>query len=523
MNVRALALGAMVGFVVAIAPACSPPKCGPSNCDGCCDASGACVKKPDNGLNTTCGSAGNACTNCAESGATCNPATNTCGTGGTGGGTGGGSGGGSGGGNGCAGCRLSTGTCVPPASLTPNNCGKDGDRCQACAAGQTCNAGVCETPPPTVTIGSRCTMDSECQATLGPTSQCRKQTNAGSAYAGGYCTIPCGQVAGTCPAASTCVGGVEELGEGTFCWKNCTPPNTIGGSCGTGYACYGIGGNSGACWIYPTPPRDAGVPADKVGNPCTADGQCQNPPETGGACLSRDFNYNWQALGGYCSRTNCAANADCSADGGALCLGFTEEEAACVQRCADSSDGGQSTCRPGFVCEPYFITVDGGQRQSTDGYCVPPEAPAATSIGGPCANDAECSQPAGAIADCFPPALPDGGATPYTGGYCTRLDCESDEDCGVGADGGATNRCLFSQQGQQVFSFCYKGCSDSRAGNGECRQGYTCDGYGLADGGRSTDGYCNVACDAPGVGACPAGSTCVPATGYCTTPDGGIL
>lgn len=523
MNVRALALGAMVGFVVAIAPACSPPKCGPSNCDGCCDASGTCVKKPDNGLNTTCGSAGNACTDCSASGSTCNTTTNTCGN--TGGGTGGGSGGGTGGGNTCAGCRLNTGTCVPPSSQSPNNCGVNGDRCQACAAGQTCTNGTCMTPPPVVSVGSRCTMDSECQATLGAGSQCRQMTNAGAAYQGGYCTLPCGTMAGQCPAGSTCVGGVEELGEGNFCWKNCSNPNTIGGACGTGYACYSLGSGSGACWIYPTPPRDAGVPADKVGQPCTADGECQNPPTNGGVCLARDYNYDWETLGGYCSRNNCQDNADCAADGGAICLGFSDEEAACVQRCPDSSDGGQSTCRNGFICEPYFITsADGGVRPSTDGYCVPPEAPPASTIGGACAADADCRQPTGAIADCFPPTLPDGGASPYTGGYCTRFDCESDEDCGAApTDGGAPNRCLFSQQGNQVFSFCYKGCNDSTAGATECRMGFTCDAYGLADGGRSADGYCNIACTAPGVGSCPNGSACDAPSGYCKLPDGGIL
>lgn len=514
MNVRALALGAMVGFVVAIAPACSPPKCGPSNCDGCCDSSGSCVKKPDNGLNTTCGSAGNACVDCVPSGATCNPATNTCGTSGVGGGSG--TGGGTG--TACAGCRLSTGTCVPPSSLTPNNCGSNGDRCVACAAGQTCNNGTCETPPPVVGIGSACTDDGVCQTTLGASAKCRKTTPRGDGtYRDGYCTIECATNATCTPHGAACLGGVEEYGEVNFCVKLCSAQN-----CRTGYQCYGA--PDGFCWIAPPPARDAGTPADKVGNPCTDDTQCQNPPANGGVCLQREFNYNWQALGGYCSRENCGANSDCSSDGGAMCLGFTEDTRTCVQRCPDARDGGQSTCRTGYVCEGYVITVDGGQTLSNDGYCAPPPAPEATSIGGPCTNDAECSVPTGAIADCFPPTLPDGGASAYTGGYCTRFECESDDDCGAApTDGGTGNRCLFSTQGNQQFSFCYKGCSNSTAGAAECRTGYTCDGYGLADGGRSVDGYCNIACNAPGVGQCPNGSTCNATSGYCTLADGGIL
>lgn len=525
MNTRALALGAMIGFVVAIAPSCSPAKCGPVNCDGCCDAtSGACVKKPNNGNNSSCGSAGNTCIDCMAANSTCNPTTNTCATTGTGGGTGGGSGGG--GGSTCDGCRIPSGTCVPLSTTSTTNCGKDGLRCQACPSGQLCTAGECVIPPAVVTVGSPCTASSECQATLGAAATCRLTVPNGSgAYPGGYCTIECANAA--CPSGSTCVRGVEQYGETQVCWPNCTQPSTVPGGCRAGYACYGVGATSGACWIYPAPARDAGPPADKVGIACTSDTQCQNPPENGGACLTREYGYNWEANGGYCTRTNCGEDSDCASDGGALCLGITQEESACLQHCADSTvDGGQSNCRDGYICEPYFVNPgDGGASvRSSKGYCVPPEAPIATTVGEGCTTSVDCQIPDGSIADCRPPVLLDGGPSAFTGGYCSRLDCEDDGDCGAApTDGGTPNRCLFSQQGTTVFSFCYKGCASSTGGVGACRAGYTCDGYGLGDGGRSLDGYCNVACDAPGVGACPQGSTCVPATGYCTLGDGGIL
>ena len=118
------------------------------------------------------------------------------------------------------------------------------------------------------------------------------------------------------------------------------------------------------------PPIDAGPPANKVGNPCTSAANCINPPDNGGTCLTTEFGVTWPA--GYCSKSNCLSNPECAADGGAICIGFSATENACVRRCADSRDGGQSNCRLGYRCEPYFNRLpDGGNAQSTDGFCTP--------------------------------------------------------------------------------------------------------------------------------------------------------
>lgn len=509
MNVRALTFGALIGFVVAFAPSCSPPKCGPATCGGCCDAKGACVKDPNNKLNTTCGSVGNACVDCSASSAICNTTTLTCGTG-TGAGGGGGGGGATGGGGGtmCDGCTLPmTGTCIALSRTSVINCGRDNARCVACASGELCTNGVCEVPMQNKTVGSSCSTDAECQAGLGANGICKLMTTSGNgAYTGGYCTVRC-TAPSQCPSGSSCVGLNPAYGEAdTFCWDNCSTADR----CRTpGYDCYSLGTFS-ACWLDPIPPLDAGTPADKIGNACTGTADCINPPETGGVCLTREFNYNWTGAGGYCSKEGCISNEECSTDAGALCIGFTENDPnLCVQKCADSSDGGQSTCRNGYVCEQYVTGLpDGGRQPSVDGFCVPPASPIPSSIGDQCMNDLQCSVPTGAIADCFPPTIADGGASGFTDGYCTRFDCTADEDCSE--DGGAACFGL-----NATTNACFRLCPSSDGGQTTCRAGYVCNAYTLPDAGRSLTGLCDRACNAVGAPACGTGRTCNAATGYC--------
>ncbi|MDP1826888.1 MAG: hypothetical protein Q8L48_26685 [Archangium sp.] len=498
MNVRALTFGALIGFVVAFAPSCTPPKCGPQNCDGCCDSKGTCIKKPNNNNNTTCGSAGNACTDCAAASSTCNPTTSTCGTG-TGAGGGGGGGATGGGGGTCDGCQLPmSGACVPLSRTSVINCGKDNVRCVACASGELCTDGACVVPPVNKSVGSACLNDGECQAALGATAICRQTTAAGNGtYQGGYCTFACSNA--TCPSGSTCVRVPTQFGEDPICWDNCSTADR----CRTGgYACYNLSGGSQACWISPIPPQDAGTPADKVGNACAADGECQNPPEIGGACLTREFNYNWS--GGYCTKLDCLESSECGTDGGQLCLELTAAgDSACVVKCANPGDGGQSTCRNGYICDSLFFS-DGGL--SPNGFCSPPPAPIPTSIGGACTVDMDCSIPAGAIADCFPPTLPDAGPSGFTGGYCTRFGCTVDGECG-------TNGACFGIGGTNTA--CFQTCPSSDGGQTTCRPGYVCNSFGLADGGQSLDGLCDRACNAVGAPACPTGQVCNMNTGYC--------
>jgi hypothetical protein len=201
-------------------------------------------------------------------------------------------------------------------------------------------------------------------------------------------------------------------------------------------------------------------------------------------------------------------NSECSSDGGAFCLGLTATDDVCVQKCADSSDAGQSTCRNGYTCEQYLIGLaDGGNQPSVDGFCVPPTAPIPTTIGGPCAVTADCSVPTGAIADCEPATQTDGGPSGFTDGYCTRYDCADDSECSQ--DGGA--QCFTIGANTTA---CFSMCPTANVGQSTCRAGYVCSSFGIADGGQSSNGVCDPACNAVGAGACTAPKTCN-AMGYC--------
>ena len=111
MNLRALSFGAVLGFLVAVIPSCGTPACGPTNCDGCCDAANKCVPVSASSSDTSCGQKGTTCSNCAATGAACSKTLFVCEThAGTGGGTGGGTtGGGTGTGGGTTGGGTGTG------------------------------------------------------------------------------------------------------------------------------------------------------------------------------------------------------------------------------------------------------------------------------------------------------------------------------------------------------------------------------------------------------------------------------
>jgi hypothetical protein len=530
MNFRALALGTLFGFVVAFAPSCGgSSKCGPNNCNGCCDtATGKCVAKPDNALNTTCGSAGNSCANCSTTNQVCNAATNTCGNvgggGGAGGGAGGGTGGGSGGGGGgggssCTGCLLpgctptATNNCCAPGTTT-NNCGSGGTACMTCPTGQLCTNQMCQTPQIMKKIGDACGSNADC-ASLGTGAICKTMTSTGNAtYTGGYCTFPCTSTNDPiCGTAAFCIGLNPRYGEeDTFCWDKCAS----GDPCRQpGYACYTVGSAGSGCWLNPLPQQDAGPPADKIGNTCTADGQCQNPPDNGGYCTIRDESLGLVFPGGYCSTSFCGSNEECSVDGGAMCIGFGTGDSRCMKHClqgGSSTDAGQSDCRTGYLC--LSLTEEDGGR-TTDGICLPPPAPAPTTVGQACTNTAACDLGV-SLADCVTETFPlaDGGTTPsgFPGGYCSLFNCGADTDCG--ALNSSVCLQITSDPNAAIQTACFQSCGAPGQGQSTCRTGYICQAIGQADGGSAPQGYCDGRCDAPGNG-CGTGRTCNTSTGYC--------
>jgi hypothetical protein len=392
MNARALALGAMIGFVVAIAPSCSPAKCSPQNCaDGCCDTvKGTCVKAPSNTNNTSCGSAGNACIDCSASATMCNGATGTCAVS-TGTGTGGGAGGGTGTGGGqaaCDGCRLPSGTCVPAQTVNEQNCGTGGAICQGCMGTDTCNktSGTCQAVDAGVaSIGSPCNTDQECSAiTLTPTDRqlsivpfCKKTAldvttadGVGVAYTGGYCSKRCGLEQNSCgtTASARCVFFLGDLGEAdNICYKSCNADS----DCRSNYFCAPFSATFKAClpatFLASLPDGgftyknvDAGPGrVGEAGSACANDATCQPPAQ--GTCLTETLPDAGMSgfVGGECT-AECTASLDdnwCGTGGSCTPLvpGLDDRGPFVrwlCQRGCEGVDGGSdpSLCRNGYVC-----------------------------------------------------------------------------------------------------------------------------------------------------------------------------
>lgn len=364
MNLKALALGALVGFLAAVVPACGPQekKCDAATCTGCCDANDACVT-PAN-TNAACGASGLACTACAAnqvcSGGVC---VNT---------------GGSDAGTVCNATTCPTGCCAgtnPPVCLLGNsksNCGTGGAACVSCNTDQTCTNQVCTTPDAGGggVVGIACSQTSDCTA-LGTGAECRQSTATGAGtYTGGYCTRVCTSDADC--GGGTCINAGNYDEPNPICTKKCSSSSDCRSP---GYECYDIGEPEGICWLDPLPEVDAGPPADKVGLGCTIDTDCQNPPDDG-FCIpeTTEDGGTTSYLGGYCSAP-CNSNDHCSTDGGAICITFDvgggNTFSMCQQVCGDPGTG-VSTCRANYVCQGYQIyQSDGGIGPSPDGICTP--------------------------------------------------------------------------------------------------------------------------------------------------------
>jgi hypothetical protein len=102
-------------------------QCGPVNCTGCCDLSGACVETSST---SACGTRGHDCAVCTT-GQQC--VGGAC------------IGGGPCGSDTCPGCCDSSGACVQES--TTASCGSQGEQCAACETGQECKNGQCSCTP----------------------------------------------------------------------------------------------------------------------------------------------------------------------------------------------------------------------------------------------------------------------------------------------------------------------------------------------------------------------------------------
>lgn len=228
--------------------------------------------------------------------------------------------------------------------------------------------------------------------------------------------------------------------------------------------------------LVPQLPPDE-TPALVVGAPCTGDGACAD----GGVCET-------SFPGGYCTRE--CGTRPCPT--GARCVGSTSQW--CVASCVQPG-GGQSNCRPGYVCYDDYAgggscwprctgpadCTSGTTCDSGSGYCRP--AASSLVIGSTCSAHADCV---------------DGGVciTDFPGGYCTR-ECSSREcpESGV---------CVDFDEGLVV---CLARCPAPRTGRSTCRASYICEDMG------SGVGACWVRCASDD--ECAEGYSCNTSTGYC--------
>lgn len=154
-----------------------------------------------------------------------------------------------------------------------------------------------------------------------------------------------------------------------MCLTSCNPQLN---DCRTGYTCYELNSPTNGVCFLDNPPTDVnpGRPADKVGNSCTSNTQCQSPPDAPltnlGFCVPQTLPDGGLSgyTGGYCS-ADCTDFGQAICGNGSTCVGFSDAAAYCYASCP-APWAGQSTCRQGYVCSG-LVQADGGAAPS--GFC----------------------------------------------------------------------------------------------------------------------------------------------------------
>jgi hypothetical protein len=440
---KAVAIGTILGFLIAQMSGCSSSSCGPNNCSGCCNpTTKQCISAANQTAAQCGGIVGLACGVCSGNdtcvAATCTPPNNNDA------------------GSGCGTCPIGccataqngTKFCASGTSLNQNTCGSGGEVCIACDGGSSCQVGssgngtcVMNGPDggPSGGIGFPCATNMDCAPFLGSTGVCLTSTpDGGAAYPGGYCSyVACSTSTNApCPGNSKC-SALGQLGfQGSppppldfygetrsICLAGCNSDfdcNVPDYVCLAGNQLDGQGNftvqSPFGCFI--NKPARAG----ETGSPCQTGPagstvpptnqeymECALPPTNGG-CFAGSFVDGGPTGfdGGYCTSTCLGALVDqvngpdywcgtggiCLIDGAINAGTMLPESADCYSSCS-SPYGGQSDCRAGYVCNPLTLG-DGGL--SSSGYCYPPcTAPAFA-----CTAPGTCNAATGYC--CLPPA-----------------------------------------------------------------------------------------------------------------------
>lgn len=348
MKLKALSLGIAIGFVLAVVPSCGTPagNCGPNNCTGCCNA-GTCVAA-DKLTDSTCGSAGNACSNCSSMGQTCNMSTKSCignvtggGSSGTGGGTsgtgGGSTGGGAAGGGSATGGGMGTGggmSGLMPCDFTNPMC-PAGTECLLNDVNGT--AGKC--------------IPGQCSVLLQDCTAANTKCIVGPLMDGG--------IARQCTMFALGDGG---LAEGAGCTQQLPDP------CQKGAQCIGVQGGSATCRRYCSPFAGCGPgsecnlgitfstqagPSNELHLVCSAVTACD--PYTQMPCMATDA----------CQLYRVGAPPGCLPGGNVMGGGVCNAMATCARgfQCVVSGAGAmQGNCRA-------YCNLDGGMPSCAAGMC----------------------------------------------------------------------------------------------------------------------------------------------------------
>lgn len=339
-----------------------------------------------------------------------------------------------------------------------------------CNAGQTCadwdGDGTSECVP-AGGAGDPCQTNADCSS-----GTCL--TQAGSGWAGGYCTKTCTSDT-DCSAGSRCVASSSGP---SMCLRTCSSS----GDCrGAGYACVNPdGGTTSVCDAY-------GGGTGGIGDPCQSTADCAGG--TSAQCATGTSGFP----GGYCT-VSCESGGKCPTASTCLPLG-ANGPSVCQKNCSADSD-----CRTGYGCQ------DAGSGVKT---CSPGgQSGGTSSTGSTCTQDTQCKRY----------TCRDEASTGWRGGYCTG-PCTQDSDCDSGA------HCAEKRQvpnSNQMSGYCLESCtSDS-----DCRTGYHCwdeDGDGVTECAPWGSGTGEVGDPCTTIDQCPGGGAaeCNLVTsgfpmGYCT-------
>jgi hypothetical protein len=270
-----------------------------------------------------------------------------------------------------AGSQCGFNPALSPAKLCLVQCASPGQAPGGCRTGYVCDrnadtAGVPVCLPSCVSV-SMCRSEPLCDARgfcCGSTGAacCDGTTCQGTnTCMNGYCqATACGAVGQPCCAGGLCSGQAVCQG------NRCVACGVVGQPCCAGNTCSSGTCSSGMCQNMALSP---------TGSACTDSSQCQ-----GAECLAPGA-AGW--VGGYCTQdcasAACASDSNCSPyviNGRSLCL----------QAC--TYDGGQSTCRSGYVCDRGLIPSNFAQ-----GSCFTACSSGAVCPSGICESGFCCGSP----------------------------------------------------------------------------------------------------------------------------------